>query len=58
MSTRTLRPWINLVKLYPVVEDRALIEALFAIDLAAIAVGDPKAPVVNRDFFAFFRATY
>jgi hypothetical protein len=31
---------------------------MFAIDLGAIAAGDPNVPVVNRDARAFFRATY
>jgi len=58
MSTRTLRPWTELVKLHPDVEAGALTEAVFAIDLGAIAAGDPNVPVVNRDAEAFFRATY
>lgn len=37
MSTHTLRPWTNLVKLHPDVEAGALTEAVFAIDLGAIA---------------------
>jgi hypothetical protein len=40
------------------VEAGALTEAVFAIDLGAIAAGDPNVPVVNRDPEAFFRATY
>jgi len=47
-----------LVKLHPDVEAGALTEAVFAIDLGAIAVDDPNVPVVNRDPEAFFRATY
>ncbi len=58
MSTYTLRPWTDLVKLHPDVEAGALTEAVFAIDLGAIAAGDPNVPVVNRDPEAFFRATY
>jgi hypothetical protein len=58
MSTRALRPWTDLVKLHPDVEGGALTEAIFAIDLGAIASGDPNVPVVNRDPEAFFRATY
>ncbi len=58
MSTRALRPWTDLVKLHPDVEGGALTEAIFAIDLGAIAAGDPNVPVVNRDPEAFFRATY
>ena len=58
MRTHALRPWTNLVKLHPDVEGGALTEAVFAIDLGAIASGDPNVPVVNRDPEAFFRATY
>lgn len=58
MSTRALRPWTDLVKLHPDVEAGALTEAVFAIDLGAIAAGDPNVPIVNRDPEAFFRATY
>lgn len=58
MSTRALRPWTDLVKLHPDVEAGALTEAMFAIDLGAIAAKDPNVPVVNRDPEAFFRATY
>lgn len=58
MSTQTLRPWTDLVKLHPDVEGGALTEAVFAIDLGAIAADDPNVPVVNRDPEAFFRATY
>ena len=58
MSTRALRQWTDLVKLHPDVEGAALTEAVFAIDLGAIASGDPNVPVVNRDPEAFFRATY
>jgi len=58
LSTRALRPWTDLVKLHPDVEGGALTEAVFAIDLGAIAVGGQNVPVVNRDPEAFFRATY
>jgi len=58
MSTHTLRPWTEVVKLHPDVEAGALTEAVFAIDLGAIAEDDPNVPVVNRDPEAFFRATY
>jgi len=44
--------------LHPDVEAGALTEAVFAIDLGAIASGDPNVPVVSRDPEAFFRATY
>jgi len=40
------------------VESGALTEAVFAIDLGAIAERDPNVPVVNRDPEAFFRSTY
>lgn len=58
MTIHTLRPWTDLVKLHPDVEAGALTEAVFAIDLGAIAANDPNVPVVNRDPEAFFRATY
>ncbi len=59
MSTlTTLRPWTDMVKLHPDVESGALTEATFAIDLGAIAAGDPEVPAVYRDPEAFFRATY
>lgn len=58
MSTRAFRPWTDLVKLDPDVEAGALTEAMFAIDLGAIAANDPNVPVVNRDPEAFFRATH
>lgn len=58
MTTRALRPWTDLVKLHPDVEAGALTEAVFAIDLGAIAAGDASVPIVNRDPEAFFRATY
>ncbi len=58
MNTRTLRPWTDLVRLHPDVEAGTLTEAVFAIDLGAIAAKDPKVPVVNRDPEAFFQATY
>lgn len=58
MSVTALRPWTDLCKLHPDVESGALTEAVFAIDLGAIAVRDPNVPPVNRDPDAFFRATY
>ena len=58
MSITKLRPWTELVKLNPDVESGALTEATFAIDLGAIAEGDPNVPPVYRDPEAFFRATY
>jgi hypothetical protein len=58
MTIHSLRPWTDLVKLHPDVEAGALTEAVFAIDLGAIAANDPNVPVVNRDPEAFFRATY
>src|SRR3989337_2741842 len=58
MTVYNLKPWTDLVKLHPDVEAGSLTEAVFAIDLGAIAAGDPNVPVVNRDPEAFFRATY
>jgi hypothetical protein len=58
VSVTTLRPWTDLCKLHPDVESGALTEAVFAIDLGAIAARDPNVPPVNRDPDAFFRATY
>lgn len=58
MGTHALRPWTDMVKLHPDVEEGALTEAVFAIDLGAIAANDPGVPVVNRDPDEFFRATY
>lgn len=58
MSIHVLRPWTDLVKLHPDVEAGALTEAVFAIDLGAIAANDPNVHIVNRDPEAFFRATY
>jgi hypothetical protein len=37
---------------------KGVTEAIFAIDLGAIASGDPNVPVVNRKPEAFFRTTY
>ncbi len=58
MSLSTLRPWSELVRLHPDVEAGSLTDALFAIDLGAIAARDANVPVVYRDPGAFFRATY
>lgn len=58
MKSHTLRPWTEVVRLHPDVEAGTLTEAVFAIDLGAIHMGDPGVPVVNRDPEAFFRATY
>jgi hypothetical protein len=58
MSIHTLKPWTELVKLHPDVESGSLAEAVFAIDLGAIANGDPTTPKVYRDPDAFFAATY
>jgi hypothetical protein len=58
VTTHALRPWTDLVKLHPDVEAGALTEAVFAIDLGAIAANDPNVPMVNRDPEAFFRATF
>ena len=58
MSAQILRPWTDVVKLHPDVESDNLPEAIFAIDLGAIAEKDPNVPVVNREPESFFRATY
>src|SRR5437867_370600 len=58
MSIFTLRPWTELVALHPDVESDNLTEAVFAIDLGAIATSDKRVPLVNRDAESFFRATY
>jgi len=58
VSISTLRPWTDLVKLHPDVEAGALTEAVFAIDLGAIASNDSNVPFVYRDPEAFLRATY
>ena len=58
MSTKTLRPWTEFVRLHPDVEAGEFTDSLFAIDLGAIHAQDPNIPVVNRDARAFFRATY
>ncbi len=57
-STRRLRPWTDVVGLHPDIEAGDLPEAVFAIDLGAIAMNDPTVPAVNREPEAFFRATY
>lgn len=58
MSIHNLKPWTELVKLHPDVESGTLTEAMFALDLGAVALGDPTAPKVYRDPDAFFGATY
>src|SRR6266481_6388821 len=58
MSLHALKPWTELVKLHPDVESGSLAEAVFAIDLGAIATRDPTTPKVYRDPDAFFAATY
>lgn len=58
MGIHTLKPWTELVKLHPDVESGSLAEAVFAIDLGAIATGDSTTPKVYRDPDAFFAATY
>jgi hypothetical protein len=58
MSVHSLKPWTELVKLHPDVETGSLAEAVFAIDLGAIAMGDPTTPLVYREPDAFFAATY
>jgi len=44
MNARALRPWTELVRLHPDVESGTLTEAVFAIDLGAIAEGEPFPP--------------
>jgi hypothetical protein len=44
MSIHALKPWTELVKLHPDVESGSLAEAVFAIDLGAIATGVPRRP--------------
>jgi hypothetical protein len=58
MTTYQLRPWAQVVHLHPDVEAGNLTEAVFAIDLGAVATGDPNVPAVYRDPESFFRATY
>lgn len=58
MSIHSLKPWTELVTLHPDVESGSLAEAVFAIDLGAIAVGDKDTPAVYREPEAFFAATY
>ena len=58
MSATALRPWIELVPLHPDVEEGRLVEAVYAIDLGAIAENDPDQPLVCRDPEAFIRTTY
>lgn len=57
-DTHRLRPWTEICRLHPDVESGPLTEAVFAIDLGAIAARDPNVAVVNREPRAFFRATY
>ena len=42
MSTTTLHPWTDLVKLHPDVESGALTEAVFAIGLGTITAKCPQ----------------
>ena len=58
MSAHQLRPWTELVRLHSDVEDGKLTESVFAIDLGAVAAGDPNTPKVYGDPDAFFAATY
>lgn len=58
MTEYQLRPWAQVVHLHPDVEAGNLTEAVFAIDLGAVAAGDPNVPTVYRDPESFFRATY
>ena len=58
MNSYALRPWTDVAALHPDVENDNLTEAVFAIDVGAIAEGDKRVPLVNRDAEAFFRSTY
>lgn len=58
MGIHSLKAWSDVVKLHPDVESGELTEAVFAIDLGAIATDDTSAPKVYRDADAFFGATY
>ncbi len=58
MTISALSAWTNVVALHPDVESGNLTEAVFAIDLGAIAANDKNVPVVYRDPEEFFRATY
>lgn len=58
MSTYALKPWTEIVRLHPDVENDALTEAMFAIDLGAIAANDPGTPAFYRDARVFFQATH
>jgi hypothetical protein len=58
MSIHALKPWTELVKLHSDVESGNLAEAVFAIDLGAVATRDKDAPKVYLDPDAFFAATY
>lgn len=58
MSTYALKPWTEIVRLHPDVEHDALTEAMFAIDLGAIATNDPGTPAFYRDAKVFFQATH
>jgi len=58
MINHKLRPWAQVVHLHPDVESGILTEAVFAIDLGAVAAGDPNTPAIYRDPESFFRATY
>jgi hypothetical protein len=58
MSVHALKPWTELVKLHADVESGSLAEAVFAIDLGAIATGDENTPKVYLNPDAFFAATY
>jgi hypothetical protein len=58
MSVHALKPWTELVKLHADVDSGSLAEAVFAIDLGAVATSDPVTPTVYRDPDAFFAATY
>lgn len=58
MGTIRLRPWTEVVRLHPDVEAGDTAVATYAIDLGALAVGDPNIPACYRDALSFFRVTH
>jgi hypothetical protein len=49
MSVHALNPWTELVKLHPDVESGSLAEAVFAIDLGAVATGGRRGHQILTD---------
>jgi hypothetical protein len=58
MSTHRLKPWTEIVRLHPDVESGNTAVAAYAIDLGALAAGDPNIPAAYRDAQSFFGITY